>query len=320
MCLTNAQVTATGALAFKPQPLSWQSGTDHIDLQTAVPECCSHIPVLNSTCHPAQTSWRVQDMLARLGEVACSHDVASCMLFPQTMTEHFHMGAQCADGMVNDMCSRPEIVLRHMQGHNSATRTLSASMFHSDEHKEAYRRFTAQLESIQPSVSVHKFDSPQHLMMWRVDIPPRPIVYTGLRGRVTATRKEAHMESKCMLNCRMPKTCVSNICSVASAAGVRNIKADITQRFSNLGEIHETGMVQVKQLGNIMTTTMVEAVASFTLKDAEHHTKTPLGASVPWESDSGIDPRYSELQEGSNGIRLVSCTVYFLSISIFLWS
>lgn len=306
------QVTQNGALRFEPQQLTWHSGTEHNEMLALVPGCHAYIPVLNSTCHPTQTSWRVQDMLCRLGEVACSYDIASCMLFPHTMSQHFHLGSQCTNEAVLSMCTNPELVLKHMQQknyddntthNNQSNQGLSTNLSKDTINDPAYMLYTTQLESIQPNVVLHEFDATQHLLMWRLDIPPRPIVYTGPMNNIINTTEEAYMEFKCMLNCRMPNTCVSDIRFVTNQVNVKNIKADIMSKFTDLAEIHETGMVQVKQLGNIMTTTMIEAVACLTMKEATHHTEIALGASVPWESTSGIDPRYSELQEGSNGIR-----------------
>jgi hypothetical protein len=265
----------------------------------ATPMDCIHTysPCHGKECLAQQTSFRVQDVIWRLGEIMLSPEVASCMM----------MAPRQAQSRVN-----PQVVLDAMCSlfvpFNSTPMEVNPG----------YLEKMALLDASIPAVLTYEFSQTQTAVMWRVDLPSRGIVYMGSGAEVNPAAESQHHLRKILVN--------SKSCNARHVGGIHSSQSRVDEgvlrgcirTFASLelGD-HPSNLILVKSEDEnmgmgycgeklfstpITSTTLAESLACFALCPPSRVTACPLGSSCSWK-EGGIDPRYAEKQLGENGFR-----------------
>jgi hypothetical protein len=262
-------------------------------------EIHTHTPCFARDCMYHQTSHRVQDVLCRLGEILTSPDVALGMLHPTAVAAAIRGGTGVCTA-VAAACSDRARVLASMSSGASAL---------SD-----YVGFARALESAAPPVATEHYAAPLALLFWRVDIPPRAVVFVGDAADMDPASQSQHHLPKLLLNSKIPQRAVggSGLCPVgATEHDLRGVlrafaASDLRGHPCNLAlarvEPHEATPQVARQTTPVVTTTLAESLACFALAPPSHLNTCQVGRSAPWTQD-GIDPRYAEKQLADNGFR-----------------
>lgn len=265
----------------------------------------TYSPSFSKECLAQQTSFRVQDVLWRLGDVSLSSDVASCMMHPRACAELLN-----GTSMAVDM--DPQAALDFMA---SGLDHSTAALTHVSEE---YMEYMRQLNAIVPPVETKTFAHPQAILMWRLDMPSRAIVYLGKGTEVKPDAESQHHLRKVLVNSKVSNAChigsISRAPLSANDATIRDClrsfaKTELASHPSNTvlvkaeDENASTMMMGCgKQVAPVTCTTLAESVACFALCPPSKIMTCELGASCSWKDD-GIDPRYAERQLASNGTR-----------------
>ena len=266
-----------------------------------------YTPVFAGECLMGQTSHRVQDVLWRLGEIVTSPEIALCMLHPSSASASMQ-------GM-----PPPDHAERAADCRNRGA-TLNR-MFLSSPHpkrKEEYMELTRRLDAAVPPVELKSFPETQAVLLWRLDIPSRAIVYLGDEITVDPTCESQHHLSKALVHSKVPQSPIGGICSAQGRANDMAVRGCLCT-FAASGKLaaHPSNVVLVKadeadgdedeymserQVVPIACTTLAESVACLALRPASRTTTCQLGGSCSWK-EGGIDPRYAERQQADNGLR-----------------
>lgn len=249
-------------------------------------------------CHPIRVCAglnpdRFQDIIARLGESASCPEVAHMMLSPDTLSRYLE--GQCNEGLspldvgvFNDRSS----VLRSMD-----------MKFSGDS--PAFTACIKALVSCLPSVRPESFPTPLSLLAWRIDCPPRVLLYTGDLDRVDLSSTPPHALSKHILPEKIPKRTVSGI-SILSDTGdsMQSLRSCIVHDLVEDGfSDHPMHQITTRvKPQTYTTTTLAEAVSVFACQPPVEHSILHVGKSATWDKDH-IDDRYAESQLASNGLR-----------------
>ncbi len=251
----------------------------------------AHPGALFSDCLAAQTSNRVQDVLWRLGELLLTPDIALCMLYPTVALASLDGSQDPVWQRYLEMCLDREHLLE--------------CMVPSQANEEHFTRYVARLEACLPPVHQVQYGRPRQALLWRVDTPPRLLLFVGEPDTLHPGAASRHMAKKLLIN---GKAAVRSICSIttlpdALAPSEETIRASIAAfaAASLLG--HPANVVLVKGYGPVTSTTLAETLASLALAPVQSPTVRALGQPPPrWGGDS-IDERYAEKQTGPNGFR-----------------
>lgn len=242
-------------------------------------------------CMLHQTSHRIQDVLWRLGEIMTSHHVAKCMLHP-----HNDLGAPL--GMhIND-------ILGSM-----------GKPGWDEEHRDLCMAKMQDLDHQMPRSTLHFLPSTSQILLWRLDIPPKAIIYVGSDADVDPYSESFHHLQKIMVNSKVPHKAVGGISRVVGGGGEECARQALRDyaRISLATNPANTTLVtkaeteselgeKIKHTMPVTTTTLAESVASLTLTRPTNLTHCKVGQSCAWKED-GIDPRYAEKQVADNGFR-----------------
>jgi hypothetical protein len=267
-----------------------------------------YTPAFAGECLMGQTSHRVQDVLWRLGEIVTSPDVALCMLHPA-------IAAASMQGMP------PPNHAEHTAGCKNRHATLSRmlSLASTPKHKADYAELTGRLDAAVPPVELREFPDTQAVLMWRLDIPSRAIVYLGEEAAVQPALESQHHLSKALVHSKVPQSPIGGICAAPARADDVAVRGCLST-FAASGKLasHPSNTVLVKadeaeeddgdsymggrQVVPISCTTLAESVACLALRPASKTTVCQLGGSCAWK-EGGIDPRYAERQQADNGVR-----------------
>lgn len=266
------------------------------------PGCAHAYTPAHSKCHAsAQTSQRIQEILWRLGEIATSPQVSACMTVP-------HLSVHALKGTVNGAISDCGMATH-----------LGASAFHQQlaltagaDRDQNYVHYTTTMDSLLPPPRYHLYPAPQTILLWRLDTPPRAIIYLGDGSDVLPSAPSQQHLPKLLINAKTKTRRVGGIHSCAGEASeetVRNcIKAFASKHLWTHPEntVLYTQSAVKQESGQVMPltcTTLAESVACFALHVPEEITVCDLGQSCAWK-ENGIDPRYAEMQIAANGFRL----------------
>jgi len=261
-------------------------------------------PSFHRDCLLNQTSFRIQDVLWRLGEFATSPGVAGCMLNPREARAALESGAP-----------PPKEIDR-----SRALQGMARSSDHSDTLKidPEYLAYARALDATVPPVNVTHFSDIQSALMWRLDIPSRAIIYIGAGGDdIDPAAESQHHLRKVLVNSKVPQRPIGGIVKVPPRSDESALRECIRQFAATELAGHPSNTVLVKggggggeeadgvgkrQVTPVTCTTLAESAACFALRAPSKISTCPLGGSCAWK-ENGIDPRYAERQQAQNGAR-----------------
>lgn len=257
-------------------------------------------------CMLHQTSQRIQEVLWRLGEVATSPHVSLCMLKPDVALAS--VGMPHSEQAHRKLASRMQLgtVLNSMQG----------SPPQEQEAEECYGAYTRTLDAGMPTPVLHYLPQTARILLWRLDIPPRAILYVGSDPERVDPRSESfyHLD-KIMINTKVPHKAVGGISRV-SRSTTEECARQAMRNYARTGlSTHPANTVlvtksetesevgeRIKHTMPVTSTTLAESVASLSLARPTNFNTCLLGKSCSWQ-ENGIDARYAEKQEAENGFR-----------------
>jgi hypothetical protein len=274
----------------------------------------SPVPSYHRDCLLNQTPGRIQDVLWRLGEIVTSPDVALCMLQPRAAKLALD-GVQAKPGL-----SRLEI-MQKMPGAGGAPFTgLASDCAAAPSTRPDYLEYTRALVAIVPHVYVTHFTETQSILMWRLDMPSRAIIYLGSGADFKPLSESQHHIHKILVNSKVPQRPVGGIVQVPTRSDESTLRACLLHFAvaSLLGHPSNTVLVKAgeaspdeeggaspigaKQAMPLTCTTLAESLACFGLCPPSNISTCPIGGSCAWK-ENGIDPRYAERQLAENGAR-----------------
>jgi len=277
-------------------------------LQPVEPVTGAHVPSYHRECLLNQTPSRIQDVLWRLGEIVTSPDVANCMLRPAsvkaalegTSPQHASLGARVEPSAVMSQMNP----LRDVMGPDPD-----------------YLAYAKALDAIVPAVYVTHFPQTQSVLMWRLDIPSRAIIYLGAGSDFKPLAESQHHLRKVLVNSKVPQRPVGGIVQVPPRSDESTLRACLLHfavtgllghpsntvlvkagDASNDDEPDEASPVGARQVTPVACTTLAESVGCFGLCPPSKISTCPIGGSCAWK-ENGIDPRYAERQLAENGAR-----------------
>jgi hypothetical protein len=246
---------------------------------------------------------RLYDILSRLGEAATSPEMAHLMLDPVSLHDIL---AGVGRGGIPDYSNR-KYVINEM-----------------DEHAPDDGDFIACLTKIiqcLPVSTQRDLGSPHQFLAWRIDNPPRAILYHGTEHLIDLACTPPYTLNKSLLQDKTLNRTVSGI-SILNDPMMDNDGIHASLRACIAEEIvgahvdfanhphHRTPVRVAGKTQEIHTTTLAEAVSLFTGPPPEKLSDLRLHESSPWEAGH-IDMRYAERQTGDNGSRFRDwATVY----------
>jgi len=236
---------------------------------------------------------RFQDIIARMGEAASCPEVAHMMLSPDTLSKYL-------TGELRDDLSPLDVDA--FKDRNSVLRCMDAG-FSGDS--PAFTGCIQAIVSCLPSVQPETFPTPLSVLAWRIDCPPRVILYTGDLDSVDLGASAPHLLPKVVTPDKISKQTVSAI-SILSDTGntMESLRSCIVHDLvkQDWGG-HAMHQVYTKNKQVVYTTTtLAEALAVFSCQPPVEHSILNLGQSATWDKDH-IDDRYAESQLASNGLR-----------------
>jgi hypothetical protein len=240
---------------------------------------------------------RFQDIIARMGESASCPEVAHMMLSPETLAEYL------SGRSVGDDTSSMDMIL-----FNDRSRVMRSMDTGFSGDSPAFTRCIQALVTCLPSVHPETFPTPLSILAWRIDCPPRVILYTGDTDRLDLASTPPHTLSKTVVVDKVPKRTVSGV-SLLSDTGdsMQSLRSCIVHELieSDKGDWGDHTMHQVtvrNKPTTYTTTTLAEAVNIFSCQPPTEHSILHVGESATWDK-AHIDDRYAESQMASNGIR-----------------
>jgi len=261
-----------------------------------------HPSALFADCIAAQTSNRVQDVLWRLGELLLSPDIALCMLYPTVALASLDGSQDPVWRRYSELCLDREHLLENMTPAATAGEIHESTLIQ----QQHFERYLARLEACTPQVQCVHYDRPREVMLWRVDIPPRLLIYVGKPDAMHPASASRHHADKVLLN---GKATLRTICRIVSLPPGKDPCSedrvrDSLRAFAGSSLLdHPSNVVLVKGYGPVTSTTLAETLASLALAPVCMPTVRPLGQPPPrWGGDS-IDERYAEKQVAPNGFR-----------------
>lgn len=249
---------------------------------------------------------RLHDIFLRAGEAATSPEVAHLMLHPESL----------ADALAGRR------VIRESLPNLSDRAFVIGEMDRPRPADEAYRACVARLASALPATSTLALEAPCQLLAWRVDCPPRVILYRGHAMDLDLGAQAPHLLHKTIHQDKVANRTVSGISLLTEPATDRAavhdaLRACIAEEvvaphraFSD--HPHHRALVKPVPMGlnnrfspcepvPHTTTTLAEAVSVFAQPPA-NLSEVALHGSQPWTEDR-VDGRYAERQVGDNGSR-----------------
>jgi len=250
---------------------------------------------------------RLRDILLRIGEAATAPEVGYLMLDPKSFS-------RTLQGLGGGSNLSRSYILGEMDNQPKYTSTEFAEC-------------VGHIMQFLPVTSVLHLPSPQQLLAWRVDCPPRAILYRGDATNVDLEAVPPHRLHKTIHQDKVINRTVSGISLLSSPILDKEeiheaIKACIAEEVagphSNFSD-HPFHKVLIRGPNNHLstistlttTTTLAEAVAVFAGSSPVHLSDVALHESEPWNEEH-VDGRYAERQTAENGSRLRDwVTVYF---------
>lgn len=252
-------------------------------------------PAVARDCLQQQTSSRLQDILWRLGEIATDPQIALAMTCP--WIAHASLRGELA--------GPPALQLREEVLHTLGWNTGPQQGRRVDPH---YVDYTRALEAVLPPIRAVPQDPPVTALFWRLDIPPRAIVYLG--GGDPGAGK-VHERPKVQLNAKVHQRTIAGTVRTHPTASEADIRRALRAFAHEQLLEHPSNTVLVRRGRDpdgptavpLTHTTLTEALHCLALQPPLHLVSCPVGQSQPWEDTAAIDPRYAEKQLAANGFR-----------------
>ena len=231
---------------------------------------------------------RLHDILLRMGEAATAPEVAHLMLSPGTLRD-------ILSGLsppTPDFGNRDYVLSEMDKGPTTDP--------------EAFGQCVQRIVASLPEVAHTALPSPLQLLAWRVDCPPRAILYEGDSSRVDLAATPPYQLHKTIWLDKVPNRTVSGVSVLSRPCPDHGdaheaIRACIAEDVvAPHADFADHPFHQVSE--GVHTTTLAEAVALFTGPPPEKLSEVPLHHSAPWEAPH-VDDRYAERQVASNGMR-----------------
>lgn len=281
-----------------------ESSLEHITAECATASCAhTYTPPFIKECMLHQTSQRVQDALWRLGELIISPEISSCILEPQAALARWVPTHEDKRNLASQPPPQPAHVLHYMD-----------TSLPPEQVGEGYSALIRALEGMVPPIVTNYFPHPNTLLMWRLDTPPRAILYVGEGADVDPYATSQHHLPKIMAHAKLQQSDVGGIVKAlynSTEDSVRDclksFAADgLSAHASNtclLMKLDSNGKrVQGEPVTPVTCTTLAESVACFALTKPPNTSNCNLHESCTWKK-GGIDPRYAEKQLARNGFR-----------------
>lgn len=261
----------------------------------------TYSPPFVKECMLHQTSQRIQDVLWRLGELVLSPDLAVCIYQPRLALATLGLNPTA-----DPQTRLPEA--KHVLAHLDSCAAPA-------EMTNDYVAFTDTLCGLVPPIYTHYFPHPCTILMWRLDTPPRAIMFTGPSEELVDPYAQSHHHlPKVLVNCKVPHRPIGGIVKVPYNSCEETLRGCLKSFAAEGLASHPANTVLLAQLDGkghrapgeqvapATCTTLAESVACFALTRPAKVSVCNLGESCAWKED-GIDPRYAEKQLADNGFR-----------------
>ena len=250
---------------------------------------------------------RLHDIILRMGEAATAPEVAHLMLSPRTLRDAL------AGGRV-DARSLPDFADRGLVLNRMDARPAT-------DNRDFSECIQCLVDAL-PKVTRLQLPVPAQLLAWRVDCPPRAILYEGDTHLVDLSATPPYRLPKSIWLDKVHNRTVSGI-SVLTKPGLSHdeihgairacIAEEVVAPHADFADHPFHVLTRRPQMGagfdsqhapqhTLHTTTLAEAVSFFTGPPPQKLSEVPLHASVPWDADH-VDDRYAERQVAGNGSR-----------------
>lgn len=252
---------------------------------------------------------RLYDILSRMGEAATSPEVAHLMLSPKTM-------AACLGG-AGAITSQNCCQMGRFSDRNFVIQNMDQST-HFEDFVDCIQKLTTCL----PVVGLRQFPcpnlTPKQLLAWRVDLPPRALLYQGEAVDIDLSTTAPYSLPKISMQDKLQNRTLSGISIIDVGADPHKalracIAEEIIGPHADFAD-HPHHKVAIKvgpgRTEVHHTTTLAEAVSLFAGPPPYRISDVALHESEPWD-EGHIDDRYAERQTAANGVRLRDwATVY----------
>lgn len=177
---------------------------------------------------------RLYDILIRMGEAATSPEIAHLMLSPTTMSD-------CLAGNRVDAQSLPRFsdrnyVINAMREHASDYDSNYESDFSKVEpsyhptdklcDNSHFAEIMHKLEACMPAVGVRYFPEPLQLLAWRLDLPPRALLYRGSATELDLSKTPSYLLPKLSLQDRLQNRTISGVSMLPSIDSIQASKLE----------------------------------------------------------------------------------------------
>jgi hypothetical protein len=239
-----------------------------------------------------------------MGEAATSPEVAHLMLSPATMT-------MCLEGRTVDVPS-----LKHFADRNYVIGNMQNNQ---DTH------FISSLDKLiqcLPAVELRTFPAQKQFLAWRIDLPPRALLYHGEATEIDLSATPPYLLNKSSMQDKLQCRTLSGISILDSTYSDTDalhsalracIAEEVIDPHADFAD-HPLHKVSIRvgpgKTEIHHTTTLAEAVNLFTGPPPFRTSDVMLHQSEPWNEEH-IDDRYAERQTARNGVRFRDwATVY----------
>ena len=235
---------------------------------------------------------RLQEIIARLGEICLTPELIHVVLFP----EEAHTGSN-----INSLaCHDPALAIGFMEALSAYAQDCESRLLN------AGRFLTAFQSRCLPPPTLVTLRNPLHLCAWRLETPPRVCLYTGEHPLDPRTLDlSAHLPhtlSKILLEDRSKRPTPSRIHLLHQSEDIDNDHTPDAIRTSLL-HYAQTSLTSYRERLPLAKTTaqdhtLEEAFASLIHPPTRNHTLIALNQSPPWDKDH-VDSRYTHENNNS---------------------
>jgi hypothetical protein len=277
---------------------------------------------------------RLYDILSRLGDAATSPEIAHLMLDPKSLHDILAGDILAGDILAGDILAGDILAGDILAGdilagdeqkgaipdYSDRKYVISRMDGHAPDNFNFIKCLTKIIQSL-PASTERDLGCPRQFLAWRIDNPPRAILYIGAEHQIDLASQPPYTLSKTLLQDKTPNRTVSGI-SILNDPMMDDNGIHASLRACIAEEIvgahvdfadhphHKTPVRVAGKTQEIHTTTLAEAVSLFTGPPPEKLSDLRLHESSPWEAGH-IDMRYAERQTGDNGSRFRDwATVY----------
>ena len=268
-------------LLFKEAQLEWR----------ATPSVSSELEIQKSDTINTGGA-RLQDVISRMGEIALSPEMGQMMVYALDARVSMENGKNTLSENEREVCHNPALLMDFMNDPGSTSDPADI------------QEFVTSLWTRLPLVKSKTCDA--SLLAWRIDTPSRIVLSTG--------RVKHGFEPEFFKPTELDKVLIDERSSLKPVGLIRIVSARKDQdhpqlvrsslvHFANK-HLEEAPKETVRRDGgNVHTNTCLhEALACFTLREPDLHTKVEVHSSLKWDNEYE-DGRYAETQTASNGTR-----------------